>query len=176
MEVYYDPAVNNGFERTLLANMERLIGTDFDDSIYIFDGSIREVDGGAGNDRIIGSSGADILNGGTGMDEIAGFLGDDTITTGDGADFIYVERRDLGTDGDGMDVITDFNPAEDTLLVGYDQYAETYDPFADITADGADTVLTYADGSSVRLEGIDLLDLTPDNLQAVPIDLASPIL
>ncbi|HVJ01429.1 MAG TPA: calcium-binding protein, partial [Sphingomonas sp.] len=68
------------------------------DNVGLYDLSVvrsdaeRTLDGGAGNDNLLGSAFADILRGGRGDDRLAGGLGDD----------IYVFVR-----GDGQDVITD---------------------------------------------------------------------
>lgn len=61
-------------------------------------------DGGAGNDRIVGTTSADVLRGGVGADVILGGSGHDEIHGGLGADFIrggkgidvcYVGWRDV---------------------------------------------------------------------------------
>lgn len=52
-------------------------------------GNASTVDGGAGNDYIIGTSGTDVLNGGIGDDVILSNGGLDTIHGGDGNDLIY---------------------------------------------------------------------------------------
>ena len=177
VEVLVEPAA--GANSTTLYNVERVIGTAFDDVVFVIDGAVREVLAGDGNDVVIGSVGDDALDGGAGDDQIAGYFGDDVITTGDGADFVYVERTVTGTgvEGNGHDVVTDFDPLNDVLLVGYDPTYETYsDPFADLVADGADTVLTYADGASVRLVGVDPGELNAANLGAVPYDEFSSVL
>ena len=120
VEVLVEPAA--GANSTTLYNVERVIGTAFDDVVFVIDGAVREVLAGDGNDVVIGSVGDDALDGGAGDDQIAGYFGDDVITTGDGADFVYVERTVTGTgvEGNGHDVVTDFDPLNDVLLVGYD--------------------------------------------------------
>ncbi|RAH97789.1 hypothetical protein DLJ53_28535 [Acuticoccus sediminis] len=56
-------------------------------------------DGGAGNDRLFGSAGGDLLQGGTGDDRIVGNKGDDTMEGGDGRDTM------VWNNGDGSDVM-----------------------------------------------------------------------
>jgi Ca2+-binding RTX toxin-like protein len=61
------------------------------------------LDGGDGNDVVIGGSAADILIGG---------LGTDTLTGGPGQDLVV-----FNTPGDGPDTITDFAPGVDKIVV-----------------------------------------------------------
>ena len=80
--------------------------------------SIENVIGGAGNDAITGGRQDNIINGGAGDDWIRGKQGADTLTGGEGADTFTWARQDIvNRNGDhlGVDVITDFNAAEDTL-------------------------------------------------------------
>jgi Ca2+-binding RTX toxin-like protein len=76
--------------------------------------------GGDGNDTIFGGQGADNINGGVGNDMIYGSdpavnkNGDgaiDTLTGGSGKDTFYLFGADIS------DLITDFNPLEDTIIV-----------------------------------------------------------
>lgn len=63
-------------------------------------------DGGA--NAFFGYGGADTLIGGAGDDTLLGGQGDDTLTGGAGADLFIL-------DGQGVDLITDFNPTDDTI-------------------------------------------------------------
>ncbi len=65
-----------------------LIGAGFDDSLYGGDGN-DTINGGAGKDSIFGGDGNDNLSGGAGNDTIYGGAGDDTITTTSGEDWLY---------------------------------------------------------------------------------------
>ena len=90
-----------------------LRGGDGDDELVaavytdILGSAGKELDGGAGNDRIRGFDGADVLIGGTGADYLEGYGGDDVyvIRAGDGGsglyglEFIYEDR------GRGLDTI-----------------------------------------------------------------------
>ncbi|SNS80480.1 type I secretion C-terminal target domain (VC_A0849 subclass) [Sphingomonas laterariae] len=80
-------------EGDLLTNVDRIIGTRFDDLIRLepvasfFSGG--SVEGGDGNDRIEGNDGSSYrLDGGSGNDQIFGFDGDDGLTGGGGADML----------------------------------------------------------------------------------------
>lgn len=105
------------------AGNDTLLGEDGDDKLYGNDGNDL-LDGGRGNDSLYGMDGMDtliggedadflfggygddLLNGGTGNDTLDGDRGNDTLTGGDGADvFVY-------SNGDGIDVILDFDVAE----------------------------------------------------------------
>ena len=83
--------------------------------------SIENVVGGVGNDAITGGRQDNIINGGAGDDWIRGKQGADTLTGGEGADSFFWQRHDVvNRNGDhlGVDVITDFDVAEDTLDFG----------------------------------------------------------
>ncbi len=153
--------------------IERIIGSDFDDVLVAQATSVTEIDGGAGNDTVFGSYGDDSIFGGSGNDQMAGLFGDDVITTGDGFDLIFFEREPDGlggTTGHGHDVVTDFDPFSDLLLVEYDANVETYDPFADLTETTDGVLLTMANDSSVFLSGIQIADLNQGNLGVIEDD------
>ena len=64
--------------------------------------------------------------------------------------------------GDGNDRVTEFDVAED-IIVFQILNGTTYDPLLDTsnTAEGA--LISYVDGSSILLEGVDMADLTAAN-------------
>lgn len=64
-----------------------------------------------GNDTLFGFGGNDLLAGGAGNDYLIGGAGNDNLTGGSGLDFFSFN---LPT-GNGIDRITDFNPADDTI-------------------------------------------------------------
>jgi Ca2+-binding RTX toxin-like protein len=67
------------------------------------------INGGAGNDFLLGSQSRDYIEGGSGNDRIIGGPGDDTLVGGTGADvFIY-------DDNPGDDRILDFTPGTDKI-------------------------------------------------------------
>jgi Ca2+-binding RTX toxin-like protein len=67
---------------------DTLIGGSFNDTFY--GGADNDtLNGGAGNDRLIGDSGNDTLIGGAGNDTMYGEDGDDSITTTSGQDWVY---------------------------------------------------------------------------------------
>jgi len=67
--------------------------------------------GGSGNDLIFGDEDADKLCGGEGNDTLYGGKGDDTLIGGSGRDYFCL------TAADGGDVIADFTPGEDLLVL-----------------------------------------------------------
>ena len=151
------------------AEVERMIGTDQDDVFMIIEGDVTYIDAGAGDDIVLGSFVDDTLLGGSGNDQIGGLEGDDLITTGDGVDFVFVDR-DSQTGvitGDGYDVVTDFDPTLDVLIVQYDAFVESYDPFANLTQTAEGALLSYTTDASILLEGVDVTELTFANLWAV---------
>jgi Ca2+-binding RTX toxin-like protein len=69
-----------------------------------------EADGGAGDDKLVGSSVADTLSGGDGNDTISGEKGNDVMIGGNGNDTLEWD------DGDGSDIISG-NGGNDTVVV-----------------------------------------------------------
>ena len=78
------------------AGNDKIIGSGFDDTI----------DGGAGNDSINGGAGNDEIDGGSGEDELDGGAGNDWINGGTGEDWIYgMAGNDRINGGDHLDII-----------------------------------------------------------------------
>ncbi len=99
---------------TIDASAERfqVNGLGGDDSITATEGvgalTQLSVDGGAGNDTIVGSDGPDLLAGGEGNDTISGGGGDDRIVGDRGADTMNGGAGDdtlVWNNGDGSDVV-----------------------------------------------------------------------
>lgn len=114
-----------------------------------------------GNDIIQTGLGNDTVDAGEGDDLVALFRGEDIVTLGAGNDQVGVSIEE----NQGTDVITDFNPAEDEFyILPEDPFAP--DPDSEVTllqrADG--TLVTYATGSSVLLQGVDADELNGDNI------------
>lgn len=65
-----------------------------------------DINGTAGDDRLVGTSGADVIDGGAGKDRLNGGDGDDVVFGGDGNDYVY---GDAGNDklygGSGNDAV-----------------------------------------------------------------------
>ena len=136
------------------------------------------LDGGAGDDTIIGSQGADFLLGGDGNDTVAGGRGNDTALLGNGNDtFIW-------NPGDGSDIV-EGQGGTDTLLFNGANIAERIDisangqrvrlsrDIANITMDldGVEHIQVNALGSA---DTITVNDLTGTDAKQVAIDLSSP--
>ncbi|OGA14874.1 MAG: hypothetical protein A3I63_08395 [Betaproteobacteria bacterium RIFCSPLOWO2_02_FULL_66_14] len=130
--------------------------------------------GGAADDLLVGGDGNDILVGGAGADTMTGGAGSDTF-------------KFLASDGGGTDTVTDFTVADTAsggdvldlseLLVGSGATPETIAEFINLTASGADTVVSVdPDGAGampaqqiVTLQGVINLTLQQliDNHQVV---------
>lgn len=74
------------------------------------------LDGGAGDDIILGTNKNDSVLGGAGYDQLAGGDGADTLTGGTGADQFVVDLSSIQYLPPKVDIITDFS-AEDFFLV-----------------------------------------------------------
>ncbi len=143
------------------------------------------VSGGIGDDLVVGGAGADALDGGEGRDTIWGQSADgddeevDFLNGGAGDDALMVGAGDYGSGGEGADQfalrdfgtggdpaqITDFDPAEDQLVVLYDAALHP-DPVltldqpdgtgaATLMIDGV-PVASFANGADVDLRAIAL--------------------
>ncbi len=120
---------------------DEMIGTTVGDTMYGLDGDDL-IQGNSLNDVIYGGDGDDVISGGEGTDTLFGGDGDDVLFADSGTNFIfggggsylYGEKGDDylygGTDNDvltggkgkdffdcneGQDVVTDFDPKEDTI-------------------------------------------------------------
>lgn len=136
--------------------------------------------GGAGADTLLGGEGGDIVLGGDGADEVDGGAGNDTlwgssggeddgstdfVNGGEGDDALHLGAGDYGNGGAGADnfalqdfapgstpvQISDFDPAEDRLVVMYDAALHP-DPQLTLQSGGGVTVLL--------LDGVPLASLT----------------
>ncbi|MBI9079648.1 MAG: hypothetical protein JEY79_07905 [Pseudodesulfovibrio sp.] len=115
-------------------------GGDGDDSMI----------GGHGNDTLIGGDGNDVIQGGDGSwydnDRIDGGRGDDTMS-GAGGNDVFVFNR-----ASGDDVITDFDPNNDTFeFQGIDGESE----LTVTTDDDGSTIINFGD-ATVTLQGVSL--------------------
>ena len=81
------------------------------------------IDGGRGNDHLFGGDGNDHIMGGVGNDVIEGGFGNDTLSGGIGRDTFVFHHPEgmswtyMSSDLQGSDVITDFNPYADKILI-----------------------------------------------------------
>jgi Ca2+-binding RTX toxin-like protein len=137
------------------------------------------IDGGGGNDTIIGSQGADRLLGGDGSDTVVGGRGNDTALLGNGNDtFIW-------NPGDGSDLV-EGQAGTDTLVFNGANIAETMD----ISANGSRARLSRDVGNiTMDLNGVENIqvsalgapdtitvnDLTGTDVKQVSLDLSGTV-
>ena len=116
--------------------------------------------GGAGKDILIGGAGNDKLIGGTGNDRLEGRKGNDTLTGGKGRDtFVYTS---------GHDIITDYNPDEDTILTsGLKISAES--------VDGKDVVLSVGSGSIRLKNAVGKYKFSGESTDIDPVEPKDPV-
>lgn len=101
-----------------ITNVENILGSDYDDYLQGHNAFSSTINGGAGNDTILGQDGDDILYGGTGNDHITGFGGDDTAYGEDGNDtLIGSGGNDILDGGAGADDLKG-RDGDDTLRGG----------------------------------------------------------
>ncbi len=113
--------------------------------------------GGDGNDTLQGGSKKDWLDGDAGDDRLVGGSHDDTLTGGAGADTFYFDiQHKSGTRAFDHDVITDFDPSADTLLLSAatagGQDAASIAAAASQTTDGL--LLDFGAYGSILLDGV----------------------
>jgi Ca2+-binding RTX toxin-like protein len=105
-------------------------------------GGVR-LEGGAGNDVLIGTAAVDTLLGGAGNDQLTGGLSEDTIDGGAGIDTV-IETRDadfsLSDHSDSDDIIDDSN-----LVIGEESELLAHIEQATLTAGNSDTVFNVTD-------------------------------
>ncbi|MGE0726024.1 MAG: calcium-binding protein, partial [Alphaproteobacteria bacterium] len=131
-----------------------------DDEVYGNLGS-DTVFGGQGNDFVVGDNfaygegGNDWLTGNLGNDTLAGDPGNDTLQGGEGAD-----RFDIYS-GDGVDVILDFDPANEQIAlepdingIGFTASSAFSVLQARISASGSDSVIDLGAGNRLTVVGI----------------------
>lgn len=141
-----------------------LTGTTGDDQMSGEAGN-DTLDGNDGNDTIWGGDGDDVITGGRGDDVIIGGRGNDTMTAGQNSPCDTFVIRD----GDGSDVITDFDPPEPDVLAFDMAEIQTFQDFLDrLSMDGPDTIITYDNGETTRLLNTDMHALTTANFSASP--------
>ena len=139
-----------------------VFGGDDNDTIRGDEGN-DSLRGDAGDDQIFGGSGSDTIDAGLGRSTIDGGTGNDSITGGDLSD-VFIFRQ-----GDGIDVITNFNANRDTLrMIDFGARFDTAGEWL-AAADqvGANVVFDITIGGEralrLTLMNVDLDDLSADN-------------
>ena len=142
-------AVKHSLEINGNKNANKITGTSEDDIIDGKEGG-DTIGGGAGNDSIVGGKGNDSLNGGANNDSLWGGIGDDTLVGGVGEDiFIY-------QDGDGKDVIADYAPGIDKVMIlSGEVKSPTADTSGDVTFQIGKGQITFTDSAKKYIELVD---------------------
>ncbi|MDY6901106.1 MAG: pre-peptidase C-terminal domain-containing protein, partial [Cyanobacteriota bacterium] len=133
------------------------------------------ISGGDGNDQIGGKAGNDLLSGDTGDDEIFGDDGDDTIMGGTGNDTLTGDDFSGGSgsdlfvfgNGDGTDIITDFDVSED--LIGLVEGELTFEDIEILEIDGNAAInIIETEETLAVLDGVEPDELTEDLFLITP--------
>lgn len=135
-----------GTDTVILTGAEHRLGAEFEHLVMEGPVATRGY-GNALDNRIVGNGADNILDGGAGADTITGGGGSDWLVGGAGADvFVFGP-------GSGQDQIRDFQTGVDTLdltAFGADEPTLAYV--------GADTVLSFDDGSTITFAGVRLAE------------------
>ncbi|EEE37053.1 vcbs repeat domain protein [Rhodobacteraceae bacterium KLH11] len=125
-------------------------GNEDNDLLFGEDGN-DTLRGGHGIDRLEGGAGSDELSGGDGADELTGGTGNDTLNGGAGEDIFAFKT------GDGQDVISDFDPANDTIHINGDVLDPTV-PTSGITLieQGDNVLITYGSNDTILVENLSI--------------------
>jgi VCBS repeat-containing protein len=129
---------------------DQLFGDEGDDILEAAanGGSGNTLNGGSGNDYLSAGNN-DSLDGGEGSDFLVAGAGSNTLTGGNGADIFLIANQELpGT----QNTVADFNASEDTLSVAITN-VDSLDDLG-ITADGANTVISFNETTIAILENI----------------------
>jgi|GEM_PF-837916 len=91
-----------------------------------------QLSGGEGNDTLIGGQGNDQIIGDDGDDWLSGDTGNDNLIGGEGKDIFVLDSNNLSNNLELSDVIVDFKPGEDIILLtgdlGFDDLILKPDP------------------------------------------------
>lgn len=127
--------------------------------------------GGTGNDTLNGGQGDDVLNGGSDDDRLAGGAGNDRLVGGLGDDRLFGGAgNDTLGGGAGRDIFAftaaDGPDSSDTVIDfvdGTDRILLRDLAVADIADAGNGAVITFSNGSSVLLRGVEASSITADD-------------
>ncbi|MGB3533712.1 MAG: Ig-like domain-containing protein [Microcoleaceae cyanobacterium] len=133
------------------------------------------ISGGNGNDQIGGKGGNDLLSGDAGDDLIWGDDGNDTIMGGAGDDILAGDDFSGGNgsdlfvfgNGDGTDLIIDFNPMQDTIALERGEL--TFEDIEIIDRNGSAAISVISTGETLAvLESVSPDELTSDLFMVTP--------
>ena len=136
------------------------------------------IDGGAGNDRIFGSQGADVVLGGDGDDFVFGDNGNDVAFLGDGDDLFQWDPGDGNDTIEGQDGVDEMlfngsNASENINIVANGGRALFLRDVANVTMD-LDDVEQITFNALGGADNIIVGDLSGTDVQSVAIDLTGP--
>ncbi|MBV7380177.1 M10 family metallopeptidase [Maritimibacter dapengensis] len=166
-----DDVVRSGGGNDLLRGQDGndlLLGGEGDDQLFGQDGNDRIkagtgddlATGGAGDDLIIAHAGSDQIIAGAGNDIIRANAGDDLVNPGTGDDTVQLgagSDRFVFRSGDGSDVIQDFDPTCDRLILDPHLLPNPTDPrgILDVAFQTSSGVqLKFDSGDMIQLLGV----------------------
>jgi Ca2+-binding RTX toxin-like protein/beta-glucanase (GH16 family) len=149
--------VRAGMTYTLPKEVENLVLLWSGNSAGTGNELANRISGNGGANVLKGFGGNDIIDGGGGNDVIWGGTGNDVLTGGSGSDRFVFER------GGGKDVVTDFGAGGTNDIIDISAFLKA-GIRPTITDTGADTLISFNTGDSIRLLGIHPQELQPHTL------------
>ena len=126
-----------------------------------------ELRGGRGLDNLRGARGDDVMIGGRGSDVLVGGTGNDILTGGEAGDFFVFDQPGGGI-STGIDIIADFTPGEDKILISTlvngIELGSVIEVLSRLTTDGiGGSVIDLGGGNSITLLGVPPEQLSADD-------------
>ncbi|MBE9235291.1 choice-of-anchor I family protein, partial [Anabaena aphanizomenioides LEGE 00250] len=186
--------LNGGTANDLLfvveGNQNQLNGDDGDDKLYVIEGSFNTLKGGMGNDFLNTSStaGNNILEGGDGDDTLIGYLASDKLFGDGGNDFLYAGKQGTEmTGGAGLDrfyfgngsipdvaaEVLDFTKGDDKVIITGIPQAQSFENII-LVKDGNDTLVKVVIEGMEKTFGI-LRNVQADTLTADDFGFIVPV-
>ena len=146
---------------------QKLVGTSLDERFDVGKGK-DDVEGGGGDDILLGGDGKDLLKGGTGDDVIKGGGGNDRIEGGRGDDILYGNGgADKFVFNAGQDTIRDFVDDSDTVIFSKSLAGGSLNKskLGRIVEEGANKLtFDFGDDNILVIKGINDFDALKDDI------------
>jgi serralysin len=153
----------------ILSSDDEITGSDADDDFNGFKGN-DVLSGEGGNDMLYGAQGKDRLFGGSGDDALIGGKGSDVLFGGEGADtFVFLTKKDSGTQKQKRDVIRDFEDDDKIDLTAFN-LTGTDDEDSAESEDGFEDDFEDEEDEEIDIPGITFVTSKNDTIVRIDLD------